>query len=612
MDSIGITHLGVGLTAVAAALIGFNALVRKGPRGTLGIMAACLLTWAAVLPIVMSDPDGTELPRQIELLVVVLRLCGVIGLALGVFDLWQPRESEDRHPIAEWAVRQPVLWGMIVCANFFALLYSGSINSPLLWRYLAGHPVEIVEAAFFFVGMAFLAIRLIDLCVQAKSMEHVTLGSIPVGGQNAEVCGVLLAQLSQLPVRTQRTYLVRRLREAVEFVRRKGSATGLDAHLRHLEELDGMRMYSAYAMLRIIIWAIPILGFLGTVIGITVAIANLSPEALENSMSDVTQGLAVAFDTTAAALALTMVLMFAKAKVEKTESRLLGDVDGIVSQELIGRFQEDVVSRDPNVAVIQRMSQHVLEAVETLAVRQADAWKASIEQTHQQWADVSLATGQIVRDSLAVSLKQNSELLVKALDDGAARHADRLAASAHQHAERLDCGAQQTVGQLRDGLEKLAELLVDALHRHGEVLTAGEKELAQENRQHLAEVQAALGQSMVVATERQEHLVRQSEHLLNEMQIALVEAAGATVRQQEELVRQGDVLLKVVDATGQVRKLEAALNQNLAAVQKAHSFEEMALSLSAAIQLLGARIGRDTFIAPDTQTAGGEAASQAA
>jgi hypothetical protein len=84
--------------------------------------------------------------------------------------------------------------------------------------------------------------------------------------------------------------------------------------------------------------------------------------------------------------------------------------------------------------------------------------------------------------------------------------------------------------------------------------------------------------------------VRQSEHLLKEMQIALVEATGAAVRQQEELVRQGHVLLKVVDATGQVTKLEETLNQNLAALQKTHNFEEAAVALAAAIQLFNARV----------------------
>ena len=39
------------------------------------------------------------------------------------------------------------------------------------------------------------------------------------------------------------------------------------------------------------------------------------------------------------------------------------------------------------------------------------------------------------------------------------------------------------------------------------------------------------------------------------------------------------------------RRLEESLAQNLSAVQKTHNFEEMAINLSAAIQLLSARLG---------------------
>lgn len=604
-------YLGMALAVIAAAIVGFNLLVGKGPRGTVWIVAACLLTWGTMLPIVLRDPDNGTLPRSLDLLVAVLRLSGIIGGVLGILDVVQQRVTAPRYRVGEWLLRQPLLWGTVVCANFFALLYQGTINSPLLWRYCAGHPVEVVEAAFFFVGMAALLIRCLDLTGQLRLLSYETLGPVSTGGQGVSDCGGLLARLAELPDRLQDTCLVRRLREAIEFVHRKGSAADLDQYLRHLEELDALRTHSAYSTLRIIIWAIPILGFLGTVIGITVAIANLSPQALEQSMSEVTHGLGVAFDTTAEALALTMVLMFTKSWVERVEDRLLSRVDARVAEELVGRFQESEAAHDPNVVVIRRMSEQVLEAVEALAARQAEVWRATIDETHQQWAEVSIATGKIVKDSLSASLKDNLEQHARVLGDGVLKHADRLTASAAQHAEKLDRSAQDTVGRLREGLERLAELLVEALQRHGEVLTVSEQELAEENRQHLSAVEAALGQAMVVAADRQEQLIEQSEHLLKEMQIALVEAAGATVRQQEQLVRQGDVLLKVVDATGQVKKLEEVLHQNLVTVQQAHNFEEMALNLSAAIQLLSARLGRP-YAARAREVAGGDAASQAA
>jgi biopolymer transport protein ExbB/TolQ len=601
MTTTSIAHLGIALSAIAAVIVGLNALVGRGPRGTVWLMSACLFTWATFLPIVLRNPDDLSLSREAEIVILVLRLGALVGAVLGILDSLQKRTSERAHHAAEWALRQPILWGLTVGGNFYALLYLEVIDSPLLWRYLAGHPVEIVEGVFFFVGMAFLTIRLMDLKAQRRVLAQTSLGSVPLGGQSVAECQSLLRELRQLPRRAQNTYLAQRLRDALEFVRRKGSADGLDDHLRHLEELDAVNMHAGYASLRIIIWAIPILGFLGTVIGITVAIASLSAQALEQSMTEVTQGLGVAFDTTAEALALTMILMFAKGLVEKVENRLLADVDAKTSQELLGRFEVSTVDKDPNVAVVRRMSEQVLEAVEALAARQAEVWKSSIDATYQQWADVSTATSSVIRDSLSASLRDTLD-----------RHASRLAENAHEHAHKLDRSAEESTGRLREGLEKMGELLVEALHRHGEVLTATEKEIGEQNREHLSEVQAALGKAMVTASDRQENLIRQSEQLLKEMQIALVEAAGAAVHQQEQLVRQGDVLLKVVNSTGQIKKLEGALNQNLSTLQRAYNFEEMALNLSAAIQLLSARLGHFAVSDRDTQIAGDEPASQAA
>lgn len=496
------------------------------------------------------------------------------------------------NKLIEWILRLPILWGGVLGLAFYAALDQKWINSPFLVRYMAGHPVEYATGIAFFVALAALAMRFLDQTSQFASIGDISLSPPEVGGSPVSSSESLIAELDEMPPVLARNYLARRLREALELVRRKDSADSIEQHLRHLEEADRDQLHGAYALVRIIIWAMPVLGFLGTVVGITVAIANLSPETMEKSMPDVIHGLGIAFDTTAQALALTMAVMFLKYCVERSDERLISLVDVRAAEELVGRFQFVGTDGDPNVASIRRMSEQVIGAVESLASRQAEIWRTTIDETHQQWADVSGATSKVIQDSLAVVMRQTLE-----------EHARRLNEGTHLYADKLSRSSSETVGHLREGLEKLAELLVESLHRHGEVLTNSERELAQENRKHLAEVEAALGESMVVAAERQETLIKQSENLLKEMQIALVEAAEATVRQQEQLIRQGDVMLQVVGATGQVKQLEQALNDNLHALVSTQHFDEMALNLTAAIQLLCARLG----YAPLRQSAVGDA-----
>jgi hypothetical protein len=160
------------------------------------------------------------------------------------------------------------------------------------------------------------------------------------------------ALLASLPEEGQKggtAFLVRRLREALDFVSRTGAAEGLEDHLKYLSDVDAARAARSYGLVRFIVWAIPIMGFLGTVIGITVAIANLSPTQLEN-ISGVVAGLGTAFDTTATALALSMVLMFMQFLVDRSEQSLLGDVDVVAWETLAGRFQS--VAGGGNAALV--------------------------------------------------------------------------------------------------------------------------------------------------------------------------------------------------------------------------------------------------------------------
>jgi hypothetical protein len=62
--------------------------------------------------------------------------------------------------------------------------------------------------------------------------------------------------------------------------------------------------------------------------------------------------------------------------------------------------------------------------------------------------------------------------------------------------------------------------------------------------------------------------------------------------QQLALLRQGEVMSRAVEATGDVMKLEQALNENLRALAGSKNFEDTVMSLAAAIHLLNTRLGR--------------------
>jgi hypothetical protein len=125
------------------------------------------------------------------------------------FCLTQPRKTEQTHALAAFILRQPVLWGLVVSANFFALLHQGVIDSWLLRRYCAGHAIEFIEMTVFFVGLSALVIRFVGVMGQFPSLRCLFFFDVPAGGQHVSECDQLLDQLAEHP-QFQNTYLVRR------------------------------------------------------------------------------------------------------------------------------------------------------------------------------------------------------------------------------------------------------------------------------------------------------------------------------------------------------------------------------------------------------------------
>ena len=170
-------------------------------------------------------------------------------------------------------LRSPILWGGALAFCFFALIHGGVVADANVIRYLAGHWVEYVEVIMFGVGLAALAIKGIDLVRQRSTVHDVQLEAIPAGGHNPIDAARLAESLP--PADDRGGYLVRRLREALDLVVRTGTADGLEDHLKYLSDLDAARAAQSYGLVRFVIWAIPIMGFLGTVIGIKIGRAHV-------------------------------------------------------------------------------------------------------------------------------------------------------------------------------------------------------------------------------------------------------------------------------------------------------------------------------------------------
>lgn len=503
--------------------------------------------------------------------------------------------------ISDWLLRQSVIWGGLACLAFYAFWVQGSEETSTTYRYFAAHWINCTTTICFFVGLAALVIKMLGTLVQFATLESVRLPNAGINGQTVADVPDLLSRLESLPGSVQNSYIVERLRNALQYIQRKGTADTIESHLHYLEDADVGRSQQSYALVRIIFSTIPILGFLGTVVGITMAIAelDLSAAGMDKSLPAVIAGLSVAFDTTAQSLMLSTILLFVKFCVEKIEYRLLGAVDSSAAEQLVGRFQQLGSETDPHLASIRKMSEQLLAVVQTSTEKQCELLKSSLDTTGRRWTEMfdhTATTLNRVMAGAAASLEESFAAAATTLDEALS---SAVVEGLTRHAKALNHGVEQHAKNLEETLVRHAVLLNEGLEHHAAELTAAETGVAEENRRHLAEVEAAVGEAMLVASNRQEKLISKSEQILQEMQKALVDSASVSLAQQEQLVRQGEVLLKVIESTNQIKELEGAISSNLQVVSATHDFQQTMAGLSGVLQLLGAHLGK-TLVAGET------------
>jgi biopolymer transport protein ExbB/TolQ len=379
------------------------------------------------------------------------------------------------------------LVGMTLAGTILGVLSLPAFEGTDLRRYLLSHDVEKITLAMFCWGLADLLFKGLAFGRERRALRRAWLPE-SAGRQPVADAHGLLAHLETAPRSLQRTWLGERLHAGVEFVRKRGSSAGLDEHLRYLGELAAERSHAGYALVRVIAWMIPILGFLGTVVGITIAVANVSPNQLDSSLTEVTGGLAMAFDATAVALALAMMLMFAYFLVERVEGKLLHEVERASNDLLLHRF-ERIDAEAPLLVPLRRACDAVVAHSQTLLERQIALWneafRAGAVETDRLLASAQASATALVADVRKETARERAALTSTAaalsqVDERLAENAARLAAlvdAGHALAPLQQALAENLVAlRQTQGLDEAMHGLTAAIH----LLTARSRPLGVE------------------------------------------------------------------------------------------------------------------------------------
>ncbi len=450
----------------------------------------------------------------------------------------RPPAGTSSRGILDGLLTSPLLWGGAVSLAFYGVLPLIPFQQQQLQLYFCGHPVAYVATFLFWSGIAALIIKRLKLAGERQALKlNLSIDLLPEGPVDS--AGVVQSELNQQPPRVRNSLAGQRLESMCRFVQGRKSTDGLSGHLTYLAEFAGDQLHNSYAYVRTVTWAVPILGFLGTVIGITRAIAHLEPQSLSESFGEVTSGLGVAFATTALALALSLILVFGSYVVEKLERGLLADLEMLAVDWLI-RYFPDVATEGNSLPEAEALvARQLLLETESMIRRQTESWEQSLASLRTTWTQ---------------TLDQQQ----------------------HDLGETLRMGLSETLTEHRHELSSARGVLVEELNRAGTGLND------------------VLVTSQARHEERSSELSRQATELLGAIRSELDESRNDYCQQLQSLNTSLDVVTrswkKIAEDQQQLVAVEKQLAENLQVAQAAESLNETVHSLNAAVHLLTARV----------------------
>lgn len=153
--------------------------------------------------------------------------------------------------------------------------------------------------------------------------------------------------------------LVNRIHIALSNLQNLGRVGDVDDILRSQAAHDESSMETSYSLVASFVWAIPVLGFIGTVLGLSAAIGEFGGvlqgagemDEIKGALQQVTGGLAVAFQTTLEALVAALGIQLIFAFMKKSEEEFLDECTEYCVRNVVNRLRITVYEKDTEAAI---------------------------------------------------------------------------------------------------------------------------------------------------------------------------------------------------------------------------------------------------------------------
>jgi biopolymer transport protein ExbB/TolQ len=226
-------------------------------------------------------------------------------------------------------------------------LLSSSTSGELLDKFTERGYIPIIISFFFSWTITILILKRLKTSFQRSLLTVAVIPTERGFTLNPETAQKCLQKIEQIADNPANFIVLNRISVALSNLKNIGNISDVSAILSGQSLKDEQAVASSFNLASGFIWAIPVFGFIGTVIGLAEAIQGFGAtlqlatdlEAIKSSMTLVVQGLSTAFDTTLLALVAAVILQLLISFQKRKEIQLLDECDSYCQQQIINKLR---------------------------------------------------------------------------------------------------------------------------------------------------------------------------------------------------------------------------------------------------------------------------------
>lgn len=220
-------------------------------------------------------------------------------------------------------------------------------------------PVPYFIVLFSSWCLAVLFVKWQKLKLQREALDYSILPEEPDFVLSPITANDILDNIRELSDNPKHFLLLNRVERALSNLKNIGRVSDIDDILSSQAENDDNYTESSYTAVRGFIWAIPVLGFIGTVLGLSSAIGGfgavlakakeIQSSELRASLQIVTGGLAVAFETTLIGLVAAVMIQLLLTALKRKEELFLDECSEYCHRHIVSKLRTIPVEEEAQV-----------------------------------------------------------------------------------------------------------------------------------------------------------------------------------------------------------------------------------------------------------------------